>query len=270
MARLRAPDGCPWDREQTHASLRKYLLEETYETLEALDAGDVAALEEELGDLLLQIVFHAQVADEAGEFDLGDVVAGIVAKLIRRHPHVFGDEATGGGVGGRTRRRCCATGRPSSGRSGPRRGRRGVGGTGEGNEGGGALDAGRGTAGDAGPGLRPGGAGAGGAGGLRLAGRGGGGGEGGGGGAGAGGGPPRGPQGAAGGAGRSAVRRRSTCPGTWGSTPRRPCGGPTPSSAPASRRWRAPPGGRGRGWRSTTPPAWTRCGRGPRRRERAG
>ena len=122
MARLRAPDGCPWDREQTHASLRKYLLEETYETLEALDAGDVAALEEELGDLLLQIVFHAQVADEAGEFDLGDVVAGIVAKLIRRHPHVFGDEATGGGVGGRTRRRCCATGRPSSGRSGPRRG----------------------------------------------------------------------------------------------------------------------------------------------------
>ncbi|HEX2327060.1 MAG TPA: MazG family protein, partial [Chloroflexota bacterium] len=100
MSRLRAPDGCPWDREQTHASLRKYLLEETYETLEALDAGDVAALEEELGDLLLQIVFHAQVADEAGEFDLGDVVAGIVAKLIRRHPHVFGDEATGGGVGG--------------------------------------------------------------------------------------------------------------------------------------------------------------------------
>jgi tetrapyrrole methylase family protein / MazG family protein len=100
MARLRAPDGCPWDREQTHASLRKYLLEETYETLEALDAGDVAALEEELGDLLLQIVFHAQVADEAGEFDLGDVVAGIVAKLIRRHPHVFGDEAHGGGAVG--------------------------------------------------------------------------------------------------------------------------------------------------------------------------
>jgi tetrapyrrole methylase family protein / MazG family protein len=92
MARLRAPDGCPWDREQTHASLRKYLLEETYEALEALDAGDTAALEEELGDLLLQIVFHAQIADEAGDFDLGDVVAGIVAKLIRRHPHVFGGE----------------------------------------------------------------------------------------------------------------------------------------------------------------------------------
>jgi tetrapyrrole methylase family protein/MazG family protein len=95
MARLRAPDGCPWDREQTHASLRKYLLEETYETLDALDAGDAGALEEELGDLLLQIVFHAQVADEAGEFDLGDVVAGIVSKLIRRHPHVFGDEQAG-------------------------------------------------------------------------------------------------------------------------------------------------------------------------------
>jgi tetrapyrrole methylase family protein/MazG family protein len=92
MARLRAPaGGCPWDREQTHHSLRKYLLEETYECLEALDSHDVAALQEELGDLLLQIVFHAQVADEAGEFDLGDVVAGISAKLIRRHPHVFGD-----------------------------------------------------------------------------------------------------------------------------------------------------------------------------------
>ncbi|MGH2370461.1 MAG: nucleoside triphosphate pyrophosphohydrolase, partial [Chloroflexota bacterium] len=91
MARLRAPNGCPWDREQTHQSLRKYLLEETYEALEALDAGDLAALEEELGDLLLQIVFHAQVADEAGVFDLGDVVAGICAKLIRRHPHVFGE-----------------------------------------------------------------------------------------------------------------------------------------------------------------------------------
>lgn len=90
MARLRALDGCPWDREQTHASLRKYLLEETYETLEALDAGDMEALEGELGDLLLQVVFHAQVADEAGVFDFGDVVAGIVGKLIRRHPHVFG------------------------------------------------------------------------------------------------------------------------------------------------------------------------------------
>ncbi len=91
MARLRAPDGCPWDREQTHQSLRKYLLEEAYEALSALDAGDLAALEEELGDLLLQIVFHAQVADEEGFFSFGDVVAGIVTKMIRRHPHVFGE-----------------------------------------------------------------------------------------------------------------------------------------------------------------------------------
>lgn len=91
MARLRAPDGCPWDREQTHQSLRKYLLEETYEALSALDAGDLAALEEELGDLLLQIVFHAQVADEEGYFSFGDVVAGIASKMIRRHPHVFGE-----------------------------------------------------------------------------------------------------------------------------------------------------------------------------------
>src|SRR5687768_10014161 len=93
MARLRAPepDGCPWDREQTHESLRRYLLEETYEALDALDTGDFSALQEELGDLLLQIVFHAQIADEAGRFNLGDVCAGINHKLIRRHPHVFGD-----------------------------------------------------------------------------------------------------------------------------------------------------------------------------------
>ena len=93
MARLRAPapDGCPWDREQTHESLRRYLLEEAYEALDALDSGDVVGLQEELGDLLLQIVFHAQIADEAGRFNLGDVCAGINHKLIRRHPHVFGD-----------------------------------------------------------------------------------------------------------------------------------------------------------------------------------
>jgi tetrapyrrole methylase family protein/MazG family protein len=92
MAQLRAEvGGCPWDREQTHETLRRYLLEETYEALEALDSGDPAALEEELGDLLLQIVFHAQIADEAGEYDLGDVVAGISGKMIRRHPHVFGE-----------------------------------------------------------------------------------------------------------------------------------------------------------------------------------
>ena len=93
MTRLRAPEGgCPWDREQTHESLRRYLVEETYEALEALDSGSPAALEEELGDLLLQIVFHAQIADEAGEYDFGDVVAGIAGKMIRRHPHVFGEE----------------------------------------------------------------------------------------------------------------------------------------------------------------------------------
>ena len=90
VARLRAPDGCPWDREQTHASLRRFLLEETYEALEALDSGDVFALEEELGDLLLQIVFHAQIGAENGMFDFGDVVAAITGKMIRRHPHVFG------------------------------------------------------------------------------------------------------------------------------------------------------------------------------------
>jgi tetrapyrrole methylase family protein / MazG family protein len=91
VARLRAPGGCPWDREQTHASLRPNLLEEAYETLEALDDGDPAKLQEELGDLLLQIVLHAQVAVEAGEFALSDVVRGISEKIIRRHPHVFAD-----------------------------------------------------------------------------------------------------------------------------------------------------------------------------------
>ena len=91
MARLRAPTGCPWDREQTHASLRRFLLEETYETLEALDSGDTLSLEEELGDLLLQIVFHAQIGAEGGAFDFGDVVAAITSKMIRRHPHVFGE-----------------------------------------------------------------------------------------------------------------------------------------------------------------------------------
>ncbi|MGD9497375.1 MAG: nucleoside triphosphate pyrophosphohydrolase [Armatimonadota bacterium] len=96
MARLRAPDGCPWDREQTHSSLRPYLLEETHEALEALDAEDWRRLCEELGDLMLQIVFHAQVAAERGDFDVEDVIAGIVAKLHRRHPHVFGDVQVSG------------------------------------------------------------------------------------------------------------------------------------------------------------------------------
>lgn len=90
MARLRAPGGCPWDREQTPASLRPYLLEEAYETLEAIDSGAPGRLKEELGDLLLQVVFHAEMAAEAGAFTIDDVVAGLVEKLIRRHPHVFG------------------------------------------------------------------------------------------------------------------------------------------------------------------------------------
>ena len=91
IARLRAPDGCPWDREQTHESLRSHLLEESYEALQALDAGDLAAMREEFGDLLLQIVLHSQIAVEAGEFSMADVITGINAKIIRRHPHVFGD-----------------------------------------------------------------------------------------------------------------------------------------------------------------------------------
>ncbi len=90
VAKLRAPDGCPWDREQTHASLRENLLEECYEVLEALDEGDSGKLCQELGDLMMQIVLHAQIATEAGEFELGDVVNGINTKLIHRHPHVFG------------------------------------------------------------------------------------------------------------------------------------------------------------------------------------
>lgn len=90
IARLRAPDGCPWDREQTHASLREALLEECYEVLEALDEGDTRKLGEELGDLIMQVVFHAQMAAEAGKFDIGDVIRSINTKLVQRHPHVFG------------------------------------------------------------------------------------------------------------------------------------------------------------------------------------
>ena len=91
MARLRAENGCPWDREQTHESLRIYMIEETYEVLEALDAGDRDKFCNELGDLLLQIVFHAQIARENGEFDINDVTTEICRKLISRHPHIFGD-----------------------------------------------------------------------------------------------------------------------------------------------------------------------------------
>jgi tetrapyrrole methylase family protein/MazG family protein len=89
--RLRSPEGCPWDREQTHLSIRDSLLEECYEVLEALDAGDTTELKTELGDLLMQVVFHARIAAEAGTFTINDVIAGITAKLIRRHPHIFGD-----------------------------------------------------------------------------------------------------------------------------------------------------------------------------------
>ncbi len=96
MARLRGPNGCPWDRQQTPQSLRPYLLEEAYETLEAIDAGSADRLREELGDLLLQVVFHAQMASDAGQFTIGDVVAGLAEKLIRRHPHVFGDARVNG------------------------------------------------------------------------------------------------------------------------------------------------------------------------------
>jgi MazG family protein len=91
QARLRAPKGCPWDREQTHASLRTYLVEETYEVLDALDSGDPRKFAEELGDLLLQIVFHAELAAEAGKFNIADVIEQIHTKMVRRHPHVFGN-----------------------------------------------------------------------------------------------------------------------------------------------------------------------------------
>jgi tetrapyrrole methylase family protein/MazG family protein len=91
MARLRGPGGCPWDREQDHRSLARHLLEETHEALEAIDAGDRDLLREELGDVLLQVVFHAQMAADDGAWDVDDVAEGIVRKLIRRHPHVFGE-----------------------------------------------------------------------------------------------------------------------------------------------------------------------------------
>ena len=91
MARLRAEDGCPWDRQQTHESLKKFLIEETFETVDAIDSGDMDELRSELGDLMLQILFHARLAEEKGIFDIGDAIQSISEKLIRRHPHVFGD-----------------------------------------------------------------------------------------------------------------------------------------------------------------------------------
>ena len=92
MDRLRSPGGCPWDAEQTHESLARYLLEETYEALEAMDQGDLGSLREELGDLLLQVVFHARIAQETDStFSLDAIAQGVVDKLVRRHPHVFTD-----------------------------------------------------------------------------------------------------------------------------------------------------------------------------------
>src|ERR1700748_2221375 len=92
MARLRAPNGCPWDREQTHASILSCLIEESYEFVDAVERKDIPNMREELGDLLLQVVFHAEMAREADRFSVEDVIQGICEKLIRRHPHVFGEQ----------------------------------------------------------------------------------------------------------------------------------------------------------------------------------
>jgi len=91
IAKLRAPDGCPWDREQTHDSLKRYLIEETYEALEAIDTKNPVKICDELGDVLLQVALHAQIASEQGQFDLDDVVHGVASKMVARHRHVFGD-----------------------------------------------------------------------------------------------------------------------------------------------------------------------------------
>ena len=93
MARLRAPHGCPWDREQSFDSIRKYTLEETYEVFDAIERRNWADLKEELGDLLLQVLFYSEMASEAGDFSIAEVIDGLNRKLVRRHPHVFGDEA---------------------------------------------------------------------------------------------------------------------------------------------------------------------------------
>lgn len=95
MAKLRAPDGCPWDREQTHESLARHLIDECSELLDTIDRGDIPHMREELGDVLLQIVFHAQLAAERGDFNFDDVAREINDKLVRRHPHVFGDATAG-------------------------------------------------------------------------------------------------------------------------------------------------------------------------------
>ena len=96
ISALRAPDGCPWDREQTHSSIAHNMIEEAYEAVDAIEAGDVTHMREELGDVLLQVVLQSQIAADAGEFDIEDVAADVDAKMVRRHPHVFGDEAAAG------------------------------------------------------------------------------------------------------------------------------------------------------------------------------
>jgi tetrapyrrole methylase family protein/MazG family protein len=96
VAHLRAPNGCPWDREQTHESLRKHMLEESYEAIAAIDSGDFSAMREEFGDLLLQVMLNSQIASEEGEFTFNDVVKGVYDKIIRRHPHVFGEVKVNG------------------------------------------------------------------------------------------------------------------------------------------------------------------------------
>jgi len=95
IARLRAPDGCPWDREQTHRSIAKNMVEEAYEAVHAIESEDVAGLAEELGDVLLQVVLHARIAEDDGEFTIDDVISGITDKIVRRHPHVFADTTAG-------------------------------------------------------------------------------------------------------------------------------------------------------------------------------
>lgn len=96
VARLRGPGGCPWDREQTHASLKRYVIEETYEVIDAINSGDPTKIEDELGDLLLQVLLHAQISSETNGFDIADVCARIREKLQRRHPHVFADAQVSG------------------------------------------------------------------------------------------------------------------------------------------------------------------------------
>ena len=96
VALLRSPDGCPWDQEQTHESIRRNMLEEAYEAVEAIDEKNPDHLKEELGDLLLQVVMHARIAEEEGYFTMDDVIQGIIDKMVRRHPHVFGDAVVSG------------------------------------------------------------------------------------------------------------------------------------------------------------------------------